>query len=103
MVLDLELSVLNFTHRGKFDFIYADPPYNTGARDWKYNNDYVDSTDSFRHSKWLNFMKSRLTIAKSLLKNDLNISGALGEMFIWINKIFKDLDSNNISHKGKIL
>lgn len=61
------LSILNFTHAGKFDVIFADPPYNTGARDWKYNNDYVDDTDTFRHSKWLSFMSHRLRLAKDLL------------------------------------
>ncbi len=49
------------------DCIYIDPPYNTGAKDWKYNNDYVDGTDEYRHSKWLSFMQKRLEIAKRLL------------------------------------
>lgn len=49
------------------DCIYIDPPYNTGARDWKYNNDYVDNNDQYRHSKWLSFMQKRLKIAKKLL------------------------------------
>ena len=62
------LSVLNYTHRGKIDAIYVDPPYNTGAKDWKYNNDYVDFEDSFRHSKWIAFMERRLRLAKDLLK-----------------------------------
>lgn len=53
--------------RGKVDCIYIDPPYNTGARDWKYNNDYVDSSDVYRHSKWLSMMKQRLMLAKDLL------------------------------------
>ncbi|MBU1153731.1 site-specific DNA-methyltransferase [bacterium] len=61
------LSVLNYTHAGKIDVIYIDPPYNTGARDWKYNNDYVDSEDGFRHSKWINMMSSRLNLARKLL------------------------------------
>lgn len=64
------LSVLNYTHKGKFDAIYADPPYNTGAKNWLYNNDYVDGNDAFRHSKWLSFMKKRLVLAKSLLKEE---------------------------------
>jgi len=64
------LSVLNYTHAGKIDLIYIDPPYNTGNRDWKYNNDYVDAEDSFRHSKWLSFMASRLRLAKNLMKDD---------------------------------
>jgi len=64
------LSVLNYTHKGKIDIIYIDPPYNTGAKDWKYNNDYVDINDQWRHSKWLNMMSKRLKLSKSLLKND---------------------------------
>lgn len=64
------LSVLNYTHGGKIDVIYIDPPYNTGARDWKYNNDFVDGKDSFRHSKWLSFMAKRLILAKELLTDD---------------------------------
>lgn len=61
------LYLLEKTHRGKVDCIYIDPPYNTGARDWKYNNDYVDGNDQYRHSKWLSMMKSRLLVAKRLL------------------------------------
>ena len=61
------LYLLEKTHRGKVDCIYIDPPYNTGARDWKYNNDYVDGQDVYRHSKWLSMMKSRLMVAKHLL------------------------------------
>lgn len=64
------LSVLNYTHAGKIDAIYIDPPYNTGAKNWIYNNDYVDGNDSFRHSKWLCFMERRLSLAKDLLKKD---------------------------------
>ena len=56
------LEALTYTHRGKVDAIYIDPPYNTGARDWKYNNDYVDSEDLYRHSKWLAFMERRLKL-----------------------------------------
>src|SRR3989338_1752878 len=62
------LSVLNYTHKGKVDVIYIDPPYNTGAQDWKYNNDYVDDLDMWRHSKWLSFMEKRIKLAKNLLK-----------------------------------
>lgn len=62
------LEALTFTHRGKIDVIYIDPPYNSGARDWKYNNDYVESEDIYRHSKWLAFMERRLLVAKQLLK-----------------------------------
>jgi adenine-specific DNA-methyltransferase len=63
------LSVLNYTHKGKIDVIYIDPPYNTGNKDFIYNDDYVDKEDSFRHSKWLSFMEKRLRLAKDLLKD----------------------------------
>ena len=61
------LQLLEYLYAGKVDCIYIDPPYNTGARDWKYNNDYVDNTDQYRHSKWLSMMQKRLRIAKKLL------------------------------------
>lgn len=64
------LEALTFTHRGKVDVIYIDPPYNTGAKDWKYNNDYVEGDDLYRHSKWLAFMERRLKIAKELMNPD---------------------------------
>ena len=62
------LEMLTYTHRHEVDAIYIDPPYNTGAKDWKYNNDYVEENDSYRHSKWLAFMERRLRVAKELLK-----------------------------------
>ena len=61
------LQLLLFPYAGKVDCIYIDPPYNTGARDWKYNNDYVDKNDQWQHSKWLTFMVKRLRLAKRLL------------------------------------
>lgn len=61
------LESLLFCYTGKVDCIYIDPPYNTGARDWKYNNDYVDGSDEYRHSKWLAMMERRLKLAKQLL------------------------------------
>ena len=61
------LKALTWTHRGKVDAIYIDPPYNTGAKDWKYNNDYVESDDLYRHSKWLAMMERRLLLARELL------------------------------------
>ena len=61
------LKALTYTHRGKVDAIYIDPPYNSGAKDWKYNNDYVESEDLYRHSKWLAFIERRLQLAKELL------------------------------------
>lgn len=64
------LQLLEYLYAGKVDCIYIDPPYNTGARDWKYNNDYVDGSDAYRHSKWLSFMEKRLKLAKKLLAFD---------------------------------
>lgn len=61
------LQLLEYLYAGKVDCIYIDPPYNTGAKDWKYNNDYVDSSDAYRHSKWLSMMEKRLKLAKKLL------------------------------------
>lgn len=61
------LEALTYTHRGKIDVIYIDPPYNTGAKDWKYNNDYVEGDDLYRHSKWLAMMERRLWVAKELM------------------------------------
>lgn len=64
------LEALTYTHRGKIDAIYIDPPYNSGATDWKYNNDYVEADDLYRHSKWLAMMERRLLVAKELLNPD---------------------------------
>ena len=74
------LQVLLYTHEGKVDAIYIDPPYNTGARDWMYNNDYVDNDDAYRHSKWLAMMERRLKLAKRLLNpNDAVLIVAIDE------------------------
>ncbi len=73
------LSVLNYTHKGKIDVIYIDPPYNTGNKDFKYNDSFVDKEDSFRHSKWLAFISKRLHLAKSLLSKDGVIFISIGE------------------------
>ncbi len=78
---------------GMIDVIYIDPPYNTGAKDWLYNNDYVDSEDSFRHTKWLNMMEKRLLLAKELLKDSGTIIVAIDhyELFqlgMLMNQIF---------------
>lgn len=67
------LKALTYTHRGKVDAIYIDPPYNTGAKDWKYNNDYVEGDDLYRHSKWLAFMERRLLLAKELLNPENSV------------------------------
>src|SRR5439155_22488146 len=54
------LETLLYAYEGKVDCIYIDPPYNSGAKDWKYNNDYVAEDDRYRHSKWLSFIDKRL-------------------------------------------
>ncbi len=83
------LQLLLYCYEGQVDVIYIDPPYNTGARDWKYNNDYVDKTDSFRHSKWLSMMKKRLSLARRLLKPS-------GVMVVTI-------DEHEVHHLGALL
>jgi len=72
------LAVLNFTHQNKVGCIYIDPPYNTGSKDFFFNDKFVDKDDPWRHSKWLSFMDKRLRLAKNLLKKD-------GVMFISID------------------
>ncbi|MBN2570825.1 MAG: site-specific DNA-methyltransferase [Ignavibacteriales bacterium] len=65
------LTCLNYTHKGKIDVIYIDPPYNTGKpNEWKYNDKFVDENDGYRHSKWLNMIEKRLKLARNLLSND---------------------------------
>ncbi len=65
------LSVLNYTHQCKIDVIYIDPPYNTGsAKEWKFNDQWIDKNDTYRHSKWLSFISKRLNLAKNLLKDN---------------------------------
>lgn len=83
------VQLLAYMYEGKVDCLYLDPPYNSGAADWKYNNRYVDRTDTYRHSKWLSFMEKRLRIAKRLLKPD-------GVLVITI-------DENEVYHLGVLL
>ena len=63
------LTTLAYTHAGRIDVIYIDPPYNTGNKDFVYNDSFVDREDTYRHSKWLSFMGRRLRIAKQLLSD----------------------------------
>ena len=84
------LQLLDYLYAGQVDCIYIDPPYNTGARDWKYNNDYVDGNDGWRHSKWLAFMEKRLKLAKRLLKPDTGV-------------LIVTIDKNELYHLGMIL
>ncbi len=74
------LKLLEKTHKGKIDLIYIDPPYNTGNKDFVYDDKFVDEEDAFKHSKWLSFMKKRLLIARKLLTNE-------GVIFIQISDI----------------
>lgn len=67
------LELLMFPYQGMVDCIYIDPPYNTGAKDWKYNNNYVSGDDAYRHSKWLTFMEDRLRLAKKLLNPEKSV------------------------------
>jgi adenine-specific DNA-methyltransferase len=74
------LTVLNYTHKGKIDFIYIDPPYNTGNKnEWKYNDKFIDENDSYKHAKWLNMMEKRIELSKNLLKEDGIIFISIGE------------------------
>ena len=97
------LQLLIYLYGGKVDCIYIDPPYNTGDKIWKYNNDYVDSNDSYRHSKWLSMMKKRLLLAKKLLNpNDSVLIVTIDEkeymrLGCLLDEIFKEE-----SGKGKI-
>ena len=84
------LSILNYTHAGKVDVIYIDPPYNTGNKDFIYNDNYVDSEDEFRHSKWLSFMEPRLKLAKKLLNNDGIICISIDENELFALKVLCD-------------
>jgi adenine-specific DNA-methyltransferase len=91
------LTALTYTHEGKIDVIYIDPPYNTGNKDFVYNDSYVDSEDSYRHSKWLSFMDKRLRLARRLLsdKGVIFISideNELGQLKILGDEVF---NSNN--------
>ncbi|MDK2981169.1 MAG: adenine-specific DNA-methyltransferase [Chloroflexota bacterium] len=96
------LSVLNYTHEKKIDVIYIDPPYNTGAKDWKYNNNYIDINDPYRHSKWLSMMNNRLIIAKHLLKDDGVLVCAIDEnelarLILLLEDIFRDYEIHCIT------
>lgn len=64
------LKLLDKTHKGKIDVIYIDPPYNTGNKDFIYDDNYIGSDDGYKHSKWLSFMNERLSITKELLSDD---------------------------------
>lgn len=83
------LQLLVYLYEGQVDCIYIDPPYNTGARDWKYNNRYVDKNDQWRHSKWLSMMEKRLRLSKRLLKRD--------------GVLICTIDEHEVNHLGMLL
>ncbi|MCZ7589353.1 MAG: site-specific DNA-methyltransferase [Gaiella sp.] len=83
------LQLLTFVYQRQVDLIYIDPPYNTGAKDWTYNNRFVDANDAYRHSKWLSMMEKRLKLAKRLLKPD-------GVLIVTI-------DEHEVHHLGLLL
>lgn len=97
------LEALTFTHRGKIDAIYIDPPYNTGARDWKYNNDYVEGDDLYRHSKWLAMIERRLLVARELLVRDASIlivtidEKEVHRLALLLEQIFPEANIQNVA------
>jgi adenine-specific DNA-methyltransferase len=92
------LQLLLKTHKGKVDVIYIDPPYNTGAKNWKYDNDFVDDNDLFKHSKWLSFMTKRLKIAKTLLNKNGALICAIDENEQkYLGMILEDIFGNGYS------
>ena len=101
------LSVLNYTHKESIDVIYIDPPYNTGNKDFMYNDSFVDVEDGYRHSKWLNFMSKRLKLARNLLKDDGIICISIddneqSQLKLLCDKIFGENNYiNTISIKSK--
>ena len=94
------LEALLFAYAGKLDCIYIDPPYNNGGKSWKYNNDYVDSTDEFRHSKWLAMMERRLRLAKELLNpNDSVLIVTIDENeYLTLGLLLKQMFPGNTVH-----
>ena len=89
------LTALTFTHEGKIDVIYIDPPYNTGNNDFKYNDTFVDFEDSFRHSKWLSFINKRLRIAHKLLSENGILFFSIDDYEVAQSKLLLDEIFNN--------
>jgi adenine-specific DNA-methyltransferase len=96
------LQLLVYLYEGQVDCIYLDPPFNSGAADWKYNNRFVDATDRYRHSKWLAMMERRLWLAKRLLKPDGVLIVAIDEnevhhLGVLLEELFRDYQSTIIT------
>lgn len=106
------LQALTFSDRGRVDAIYIDPPYNSGARDWKYNNDYVEAEDQYRHSKWLAMMERRLRIARELMRPERSVilvsidEKEVHRLALLLEQVFPDADiqmvTSIISAKGAV-
>ncbi|MDD4376343.1 MAG: site-specific DNA-methyltransferase [Clostridia bacterium] len=97
------LTVLNYTHKESVDIIYIDPPYNTGNKDFMYNDKFIDVEDGYRHSKWLNFMTKRLKLAKNLLKEDgiimISIDGnEIAQLMLLCDSIFGEHNKLSTQH-----
>lgn len=97
------LKLLEKTHKGEIDAIYIDPPYNTGEKDFQYNDNYIEKEDNFRHSKWLSFMKERLEIARELLSDRGFICISIDEneqapLRMLCDKIFSDINYQSTIH-----
>lgn len=98
------LTVLNYTHKEKIDVIYIDPPYNTGQKDFIYNDRYIDSEHSYKHSKWLSFMEKRLNLAKNLLTKDGVIFASIDDneyprLIMLFEKLFGEKNVKTIAVK----
>lgn len=97
------LEMLGYVVAGRVDLCYIDPPYNTGNRDWKYNNDYVDGNDRYRHSKWLSFMERRLSLARQLLDPDTGVlivtvdENEHGRLSVLLQQMFRAYDHTSVS------
>ena len=96
------LQLLEYLYPKQVDCIYIDPPYNTRANDWKYNNDYVDPSDGWKHSKWLSMMKKRLKIARNLLADDGVLITTIDDneyahLWMLLNEIFPEYTHNTVT------
>jgi adenine-specific DNA-methyltransferase len=97
------LKLLKKTHKGKIDLIYIDPPYNTGNKDFTYDDVYVDSLDNFKHSKWLSFMRSRISLAKKLLSDTGLVFISIDDNEVAQLKILCDEIFGNSNFRGQIV
>ena len=97
------LKLLKKTHKGKIDLIYIDPPYNTGNKDFTYDDVYVDGLDNFKHSKWLSFMRSRISLAKKLLSDTGLVFISIDDNEVAQLKILCDEIFGNSNFRGQIV